>query len=1054
MPEERKLVTVLFADVVGSTAFGSDNDPEVVRSVMASYFARMKQIAETHGGTVEKFIGDAVMVVFGVPRQHDDDAERAVRAALAMRDAMDGLNRELAVNLGARIGVNTGEAVTGGMSEERQFLVTGDAVNVGARLQQGADVGEVVVGALTEQLTRQAIGYQDRSAVHAKGKSEPIKAFTATHARTAVPEQARGLPALRAQLVGRQRELNLLLDTFARTRDERGAHLFTVVGAAGVGKSRLTGEALARVSGSNAGRVLRGRCLPYGTGITYWPFIEIVRADTGIAYEDTRETALAKVERRVAQFFASEADRRSVAARLGAILGLQPLEVAMPEVAAARVAAELAWGTRRYVDALARSGPTILVIDDLQWGEAPFVDAVEQIAERVREAPLMLLCVARPELLESRPGWGAGKPNATLITLEPLTPDETATLIGRLLDIDELPDRLRAEIVERSEGNPLFCEEFLRMLIDEGVVVREGDRWRANAGATRVRVPESIQAVLGARLDGLARDERRAMQVASVVGERFDLGQVIALESDLSPEAFDRLVRKGLVLEDPEAADATGLRFKHLLVRDAAYASLPKADRAALHARFGEALERDVGDRRNEYLEILAHHAERAFALGLELRLPPAVMRGRAEHALDAAISLAERARGRGDLGAFTRFVDAAHRAAGAAGLDERDARIAQVAVLRVEQLLDTGNYAALNAAYKAAADRALAADRPDLAARSHLARLRGVAFAGDDADVARFEDDVARARELFVRAGDEGGRLDLDFLALEVLWSDGRLGEMLARGDAILSRALAVGDKFRAAMISARLVGAAMWSARRDDIERYSRQADELVAELRVTVVAYLTLRPRLAWWRGDIAKAESLYRENVALAEEWGWSQLRVGALRSLADMNEDLERYDAMDEAALRAQSESERTGERWNRTELLAVRGLAAAERGDHDVSDAFFRDAYASLREGDVTAASTVDACVARLRELQGRDAEAEDLHRRALERMRRTQYNVTTAELSTGLAQFLVERGRVAEGRGLLEEAERIFAAGGFVVRRKRVERVRALLAAGIAERQ
>ena len=1054
MPEERKLVTVLFADVVGSTAFGSDNDPEVVRSVMASYFARMKEIAETHGGTVEKFIGDAVMVVFGVPRQHDDDAERAVRAALAMRAAMDRLNRELAVSLGARIGVNTGEAVTGGASEERQFLVTGDAVNVGARLQQGADVGEIVVGALTEQLTRQAIEYHGREAVRAKGKTDPIKAFTATRARSAVPEQARGLPALRAQLVGRQRELSLLLDTFARARDERGAHLFTVVGAAGVGKSRLTGEALARVSGSNAGRVLRGRCLPYGTGITYWPFIEIVRVDATVAYEDTREEALAKVARRVAELFAADVDRRSVAARLGAILGLQPLDLAMPEVEAARVPAELAWGMRRYIDAVARSGPTILVIDDLQWGEPPLIDAVEQIAERVRAAPLLLLCVARPELLESRPGWGSGKPNATLITLEPLTPDETSTLIGRLLDVDELPDRLRAEIVARSEGNPLFCEEFLRVLIDEGVVVREGDRWRATARAARVRVPESIQAVLGARLDGLPPDERRAVQIASVVGERFDLRQVLTLEPGLAADAFDRLVRKGLVLEDPEAAEATSLRFKHLLVRDASYASLPKADRAALHARFGETLEQEVGDRRDEYVDILAHHAERAFALGLELRLPPAVMRGRADRALDAALSLAERSRARGDLGTFASFVDAAERAAAAAALDERDGRGAQVAVLRVEQLLDTGNYAAVNAAYVAAADRALAVDRADLAARSHLARLRGVAFAGDDADVARFEQDVTKARELFVRAGDEGGRLELEFLALEVLWSDGRLEEMLARGDAILSRALAAGDKVRAAAIASRLVGAAMWSARRDDIERYGRQADELISELRLTAVAFLQLRPRLAWWRGDVAKAESLYRQNIALAEEWGWSQLLVGALRSLADMYEDLEEYDAMDQAALRAQAESERTGERWNRTELLAVRGLAAAERGDHDVAEAFFRDSLASLREGDVTAASTVDSCLARLRALQGRDAEAEDLHRRALETMRRTQYNVTTAELAITLAEFLVRRGRAAEARELMAEAERVFAAGGFVVRRKRVERVRALLATGVAERQ
>src|SRR2546423_8225058 len=253
--EQRKLVSVVFADVVGSTAFGSDNDPEAVRSVMGSYYERMKQIAELHGGTVEKFIGDAVMVVFGVPRLHDDDAERAVRTALAMRDAMADLNAELRVSLAARVGVNSGEAVAGS-GREQQFLVTGDAVNVAARLQQGAEPDEVVVGPLTESLTRAAIEYAARAPITAKGKTDPIAAFRAVRPRSAVPEQARGLPAMRAQLVGRQRELRLLLDTFERVRTDRRAHLFTVVGNAGIGKSRLLGEALPRNAARGQARLL------------------------------------------------------------------------------------------------------------------------------------------------------------------------------------------------------------------------------------------------------------------------------------------------------------------------------------------------------------------------------------------------------------------------------------------------------------------------------------------------------------------------------------------------------------------------------------------------------------------------------------------------------------------------------------------------------------------------------------------------------------------------------------------------------------------------------
>ena len=438
--EQRKLVSVVFADVVGSTAFGSDNDPEVVRSVMGSYFERMKRIAETHGGTVEKFIGDAVMVVFGVPLLHDDDAERAVRAALAMRDSMDGLNAELGVSLAARVGVNSGEAVAGA-GEDRQFLVTGDAVNVAARLQQAADMGEVVVGPLTESLTRSAIDYAARDPVVAKGKTEPIRAYRAVRARSAVPEQARGLPAMRAQLVGRQRELRMLLESFERVRDDRRAHLFTLVGNAGIGKSRLVGEALARIAATDRAHVLRGRCLPYGAGITYWPLMEIVREDAGISGEDDRDTALAKLDARTRELLG--ADAGAVRARLATMLGLQRADEALPEVVPAQFGREIGWGARQYLAAVARA-PTVIVVDDLQWAEPAVFEIVEGLADSAEDAPLLLLCVARPQLLELRPTWGAGRANATTITLDALSTDETTTLISRLLDIDDLPAELRA----------------------------------------------------------------------------------------------------------------------------------------------------------------------------------------------------------------------------------------------------------------------------------------------------------------------------------------------------------------------------------------------------------------------------------------------------------------------------------------------------------------------------------------------------------------------------------------------------------------------------------
>ncbi|MDQ3097314.1 MAG: AAA family ATPase, partial [Chloroflexota bacterium] len=417
MTEERKLVSVLFADIVGSTGLGAENDPEVVRGVMGRYFARMKEIAEGHGGTVEKFIGDAVMVVFGVPQVHDDDAERAVRAALAMRDAMPALNAEIALELGARIAVNTGQAVAG-TGGDGQFLVTGDTVNVAARLQQGAETGEVVVGALTESLTRRAIEYAPRTAISAKGKPEPLAAFTASRPLSSTPDQMRGLPGMRAQLVGRDRELRLLLEVFARVSEESRAHLFTIIGSPGVGKSRLVGEALARFAASGDAHVARGRCLPYGVGITYWPFAELIRQDCGISGGDERDVVLEKLEARVRGVIVGDADRRAIRSRLAVVLGLEAPTAALPGIAADRLSAELGWGIRRYLEALARQRPTVIVIDDIQWAEAPLLAVVDDVLERAVDSPLLLVCIARPELLE-HPGWAGGRANATIITLEP-----------------------------------------------------------------------------------------------------------------------------------------------------------------------------------------------------------------------------------------------------------------------------------------------------------------------------------------------------------------------------------------------------------------------------------------------------------------------------------------------------------------------------------------------------------------------------------------------------------------------------------------------------------
>jgi class 3 adenylate cyclase len=1026
--EQRKLVSVVFADVVGSTAFGSDNDPEAVRSVMGSYFKRMKAIAETHGGTVEKFIGDAVMVVFGVPRLHDDDAERAVRAALAMRDAMTDLNAELGVTLAARVGVNSGEAVAGsGSAAERQFLVTGDAVNVAARLQQGAEAGEVIVGALTESLTRSAIEYAPRDPVSAKGKSEPLKAFRALRPRSAVPEQARGLPAMRAQLVGRQRELRLLLDTFERVRTERRAHLFTLVGNAGIGKSRLVGEVLARVGAGGGARVLRGRCLPYGQGITYWPLMEIVRDDAGITSDDDRETALAKLDRRTAELAGTTS--ASLRNRLAAMLGLRTVEEAIPEVRASNVSSEIAWAVREYLVAVARD-PLVVVVDDLQWAEPAVFDILEGVAERAEDAPLLLLCVARPTLLETHPGWAAGRANSATITLDALSADETTTLISRLLDVDDLPDDLRARVVERSEGNPLFCEEFLRMLIDEGRVVRIEDRWRATPGAAEVRVPESISALLAARIDGLGEDERRVIQIASIVGERFAMSELQALapELDIGP-ALTALRRAGIALEDRETREPWHYRFKHLLMRDVAYAGMSKAARADLHEAFARELERSVGDRREEFAEIVAYHTERAFALSVEIRAPRNIIEPRARVVLDNALELGERARTRRDLGLIRPHASAATAALAAlGGAASAEDRLSVQLLQANEQLLAT-TYEEAVASFTDAARVADELGRKDLSARARLgAAATYVWTAQSAAEIEALVRNAEEAAQLFRELGDTGSEIECGLIALDADWASGALERLLEKGRVLRERAHEIGDGARELLLCARLAPAATQEARHELAAEYLARADELVAQLGARPPVWLRVsRCGVLRIDGDLEATMRCLEALAHLARVEREAMLEMPLYRGGAEV-EALERRRYTEAAAYadKGLALSVRTGERWNRAELTATRAICTAASGDVAAAERQLADAYALAARGDVFAVAHITHCKARVLELAGRAVEAEATLRESAAQYTNSGYGrgLWRAVVHLDLAQLLADHGRPAEAQQQVDEAE------------------------------
>jgi class 3 adenylate cyclase len=633
-PERRKPATILFCDLSGSTAMGERVDAESVRELMFRYFHEMRSAIERHGGTVEKFIGDAVMAVFGVPEVHEDDALRAVRAAVEMRDRLASLNEELQRHFGTRIslriGLNTGEVVAGD-SSSRQALVTGDAVNVAARLEQAAGPDEILLGEVTYRLVRDAVSVAPAQPVQAKGKSEPLRAYRLLGL---VDDASTRPPRLRRRIVGRDRDLQSLERVFSDLVLERRSAMVTIVGQPGVGKSRLAEEFVALVVADAT--VLSGRCLAYGEGVTFWALAEIVRQAAAIRDEDTQERARA----RLLQLLDGEEDAVLIAERVGQAIGL---------TSGTASAHEIAWAIRRLFEALARRRPVVLLIDDLQWAEPTFLDVLATLAEGIEDAPILLLCLARPELLEGRGTSGA------TIQLDPLGETESMRLIDEVLGEASLSSQAREGIVRVAGGNPLFVEELLAMLIEEGRLQREDGEWLLTEDLARIAIPPTVNAVLAARLERLGTRERAAIERGSIEGQVFHRGAVVKLSPQEARSGVQRdletVVDKDLI-EPAEAAfsDETAFRFRHILTRDAAYAAMPKKLRAELHQRFARWLEERAGDRIAEYEEILGYHLEQAYGLRAELALVDGSGRELARAAARRLASAGQRALARGDL--------------------------------------------------------------------------------------------------------------------------------------------------------------------------------------------------------------------------------------------------------------------------------------------------------------------------------------------------------------------------------------------------------------------
>jgi class 3 adenylate cyclase/tetratricopeptide (TPR) repeat protein len=675
----RKVVTVVFCDVVGSTALGEAVDPEALQGLLARYFERMKAIIESHEGSVEKFIGDAVMAVFGVPVVHEDDALRACRAALEMRAALPELGIE------GRIGVNTGEVVTG--TEDR--LATGDAVNVAARLEQAAEPGEVLVGAQTVRLARGALEADPVEPLAVKGKSEPVAAYRLVAVSGEGPVRRLDVP-----MVGREEELGALLAAWDRAREEVRCELATVLGPPGVGKTRLSAELIARTGV----RTVRGRCLPYGEGITYWPIVEVVKQLVGV-----------EVEAQAAEAISS-------------LLGEN-----VPTSGE-----EIAWAFRRLLEAAA---PILVVFDDVQWGEETFLELVDHVALLSSGSPILLLCCARPELLDRRPGWPVN------LHLQPLPEEDCELLIEERLAGVQIHDGLRERILATAGGNPLFVEEMVATLGS----APDGD----------VVVPPSIQALLASRLDQLEPEERVVLERGSIEGEIFHRGSVQALapEEERLTSRLATLVRKEFVRPDrSQFGGDDGFRFRHLLIRDAAYDALPKAARAGLHEQFADWLLPHAAEL-VESDEIIGYHLEQAHRYRVDLGQLGAETTELGRRAGELFASASGRALMRDDLRAAVNLLERA------LGLLPADGRGVELDLDLADALFRSGKFAAAEAVATAAVERAHTANdnRGELLAQLQQRRYL-LSLDPASPDFGEFLELAEAAVSRFGAAGDEAG--------------------------------------------------------------------------------------------------------------------------------------------------------------------------------------------------------------------------------------------------------------------------------------------------------
>jgi class 3 adenylate cyclase/tetratricopeptide (TPR) repeat protein len=957
---ERKLATVLFVDLVDSTRMVRAADPEVVRRRQTQFFDGAARCITAHGGIVEKFAGDAVMAAFGVPQAHEDDAERAVRAALAIVEK----TRELGLDV--RVGVESGEVV---YDDRDSTFATGDAVNIAARLQQAAEPNQVLLGPAAFRLTLNRFEVEDAGPLELRGREHPLWAWRVICANDGVLRRRSAAP-----LIGRDSELDLLRLTYERAvRDER-AHLFTVYGEPGVGKTRLALDFTDSLDGAT---VLVGRALPYGEGVTYWPIAEMVKAAAGITDDDPLPEAQEKL--RVC------CEDEAVADLLGLASGV------LDAVDGERSQQEIAWAVRRWSELTAAQQPLVLVFEDIHWAEEPLLELIEHLVERVRQVPLLVLCLARPELLEVHPSWGGGRLRATAIELEPLQAAETERLVDELLADVELPARQVAELVEKTGGNPLFVEETIRMLAEDG------------SG----RIPDTVQALIAARIDRLPPDAKTVLQRAAVIGRTFWPGALAALAPDVEVEpALDHLLRREFVLAEQRStiSGESAHRFKHVLIREVAYSGLSKSSRAQLHEAFAAWLAERAGE---ELLEIRAYHLDQAAALLAELDgEAPEPLRREAAAALEAAGGRAlGREANRSARRLFLRAVELEPTL--------RRRYLAARAAWRLDDL------PAVASEMQRVADDAVAAGDQHLEGRALVAV--GETMLVRDADLPLARETVERALTL-LDADDHMARFEALRVLATAAWWVGDAERSRAYAEEIAAVAERSGRLDLRSAAALRLGSVYLTAGELDRADEQAATALALAEESGSIVRRgdALHLQASILEQRGEAAAAADLYARAVALFAEAGSVRDQARTHNHLAELlleqGEDVPQAERLLREAIRILKP---LGERGFLCESQRLLSQLVLAQGKVEEAERLALESRETVGPHDITSRATTRMALGLVREAQGRDDDAEELLREAVEIIGGTAAECLVPAPSRALARFLRERGREGDATAL-----------------------------------